>query len=380
MWKLEYSYDGVYIGDLFPISSGFTQSIQRNGVGQIQFSVSLRALASFCESKSFDVTRMFTPIKSSIKTVQTGASTSGESMGGWLSARPSFSLGASADTMVQFMFTGWLGLCAGAFILPPYSYSGNFNTLAAYQIARMIERTTIAGAPWPITSGTSDTLPSVTGTIDAPKTLKDFLLERADNQTGTGTFDVYADPSGKITLYTKYGFDISADSVFNYPDIGNKYDLRDIGFAQWDGFVSDMFLTGAGNGYESTSGSEGAAIFSEARNSDTITNIGYWQHAASESDISTQTELDSKATSYVFNTDKPFDMPTLKVDGDRFNLYAHDLGGDLWLGDVISVSVNGWAKPLLPIVTPIVLRINQIDMAIDRLGHCDLSLGMVADV
>ena len=57
-------------------------------------------------------------------------------------------------------------------------------------------------------------LPVVSGTLDAPKTLKDFLLERADNTEGTGTFDVYADPDGVISLYEKYGFYISDDNTF----------------------------------------------------------------------------------------------------------------------------------------------------------------------
>lgn len=378
MWQLEYSYDGVPIGDLFPISSGFTSKIERNGVGFINFSVSLRKLKQFCDDLQFDITRMFTPLKSSIRMIDRDGTS--KTMGGFLAATPQFSFGSSADATVAFTFVGWLGFTAGGYMIPPFSYNANFDYVAQRAIELMVERSYIAGAIWPISASPSlNVLPVVSGTLDAPKTLKDFLLERADNTEGTGTFDVYADPDGVISLYEKYGFDISADNTFVYPDDGTKYGLKGIDFPQWDRYISDMFLTGAGNGYSSTSGEEGAAIFSEARNTDTIANTGYWQYASSESDISDQTTLDAKATSYVKDTDKPFSTPNIKLDGDNFKVYDHDQGGDLWLGDVITVNTTGWVDGLLPLETPLTLRINNVDMTIDKTGHCDLSLGMMAD-
>lgn len=381
-WGLQYSYDGVTLPeDLFPITDGFAAGISRNGVGEIKFRVSLRKLASWCEQQNFDVTRMFTPQRSSVVAQQVFSPTeSGISLGGWLSKTPAFSFGSLPDTSVEFTFTGWLGLTAGAFLIPPLSYNDNFNDVAAEQISLVVERTAIAGAIWPLTVGTSDVLPVVSDTLDAPKTLKDFLLERADNTEGTGTFDVYADPYGQITLYEKYGVDLSETTTFTYPDQGGGYGLKEITFPEWDDYVSDVFLTGAGNGYASTSGAEGAALFAEAQNTATIANTGYWQTATSESDITVQDTLDDKATSYVRDTDKPFSVPTLKLDGDPFKLYDHDQGGSLWLGDVISVDAESWVKPLLPLDLPLALRINSIDLIVDRVGHCDVSLGMAADV
>ena len=72
-----------------------------------------------------------------------------------------------------------------------------------------------------------------------------------------------------------------------------------------------------------------------------------------------------------------FDL--IKLDGDNFKVYDHDQGGDLWLGDVITVNTTGWVEGLLPLETPLTLRINSVDMTIDKTGHCDLALGMVAD-
>lgn len=380
-WKLNYSYDNQLLGDLFPITEGFNWTLQRNNVGEITFSVSLQKLQEFCRSQNFDIQEMFTPMRSRIKAVQQISNTvSGDVVGGWLARTPSFSFGSSADATVQFTFVGWMGLMAGAFLIPPLSYNDNFNDVAREQITLVLERTFLAGKRWPLSIGTTETLPVVEGTIDAPKTLKDFLLERTDNTTGTGTFDVYVNPSGVIGIYEKYGVDLSSTVTFSYPDSGGKYDVKEISFPEWDNYVSNIFLTGAGNGYASTSGAEGAAIFSTAQNSATIANTGYWQHATSESDISLQGTLDAKATSYVKDTDKPFSVPTLKIDGDKFRLYDHDQDGELWLGDVVSVDALAWVKPLLPLELPISLRINSLSASVDRLGHCDLTLGMMADV
>lgn len=379
-WKLNYAYDGDELGDLFPITSGFSWGIERNTVKEISFSISLRKLQEFCLSQDFDIQRMFTPIKSTITVVNQQTDVIlGETVGGWLARTPSFSFGQSADALVQFTFVGWLGLTAGAYIIPPLSYNDNFNDVATEQINLIIERTYIQGAIWPISVGTNDTLPVVSGTVDAPKTLKDFLLERADNTTGTGTYDVYVSPSGVISLHTKYGVDLSSTVTLSYPDMGGKYDLKEITFPEWDNYVSDIFLTGAGNGYASTSGSEGAAIFATAQNAATIANTGYWQNATSQSDISDQTTLNAKATSFVRNTDQPFAVPSLKLDGDQFKLYDHVQGGDLWLGDTVNVDCLAWVNPLLPLDLPLNLRINSIDATVNQLGHCDLTLGMKPD-
>ncbi len=377
MWKIKYFYDRQYVGDLYPIcNNGFGYGIERNSVRNIGFSLSLRRLASWCNTLNFDIRRMFTPLRSSIKIVQVITGVEYDIQGGFLGSTPPFTFGSLSDATVQFEYVGWLGMTAGAYLIPPYSYNQPFNLVAKTAIETVVARTLSAGRQWPITVGTSDTLATVEGSLEAPKTLKDFLLERSDNTTGTGNYDVYADPDGKITLYTRYGLDVSDTTTFAYPDKGGKYDLKSLDFEAWQNYISNIFLTGAGNGYASTSGLEGAALFSTAQNDDTIDNIGYWQHAVSESDISIQATLDEKATSYVKDTDKPFVTPSVTIDADRYKLFARELGGELWLGDMVSVDVSDWVRPLLPIELPVVLRINSIDVTVDGLGHSEAVLGM----
>lgn len=384
MFKLNYYYDGALIGDLFPLSQkGFKYSVIRNEVGKISFDVSLKQLKHWCDETNFDINRIFTPIKSSIKVVDYESSlVSGTPTGGWLASTPSFTFGSNADTIVNFNFVGWLGLCAGYYIIPPLTYNAAYNTVIEQQILLARERTFLAGAQWPITSGDNDTLLIRQGTLEAPKTLKDFMLEHADdtNFIGGGSYDVYVDADAVITLKNHYGQDLSSTVTLSYPDFGSKYDVKEISFPAWDNYISDIFLTGAGNGYETTSGANGAALFSEVRNEATILSTGYFQHAVAESDISVQANLDDKATSYVKDTDKPFSIPSLVLDASRIKLYSHDQGGELWLGDTVTIDVTNWANDLMPIDTPTTLRIRSLDVAVDGSGQSSVSLGMSPDV
>jgi hypothetical protein len=377
VWRLDYYYDGEYIGDLYPISDdGFKYVKARNAVGNIEFQASLRELYRWCKQHNFDIGRLFTPIRSTIKVVSKDDTSV---VGGWLSATPPFSFGANADSKISFNFISWLGLTAGAYIIPPYSYNKRFDLAVKDIFNIIIARTTAAGARWPITYGISDELAVVQSTFEAPKKMLDFLLERTDNTTGTGNFDVYDDPDGVISLHKPYGLDVSDTTIFSYPDNGSKYDVKEISFPAWDNYISDMFLTGAGNGYATVSGFQGAAIFSQAVNNDTRSNTGYFQYAASESDISLQSTLDDRATSYVRETDKPFSEPKIRIDGDPYKIYARDLGGELWVGDLVSVDVVDWVDPLLPIDLPAVLKIDKIESNVDRLGHNDVVIDLVAD-
>ena len=105
MWKLEYYYDNILIGDLYPIcDGGFSFGKKRNEAVPIKFSVSLRMLNQWCKTLDFDIRRMFTPLRSSVRIVNTQNNITGMPTGGWLSSTPAFSFGNMADTNVEFEF------------------------------------------------------------------------------------------------------------------------------------------------------------------------------------------------------------------------------------------------------------------------------------
>lgn len=149
MWKLEYYYDNILVGDLYPIcDGGFSFGKKRNEAVPIKFSVSLRMLNQWCETLDFDIRRMFTPLRSSVRIINTQGNITGMPTGGWLSSTPAFSFGNMADTNVEFEFMDWLGMTAGAFLIPPYSYNQPFNLVAKNAIESIVERTILAGRAW----------------------------------------------------------------------------------------------------------------------------------------------------------------------------------------------------------------------------------------
>lgn len=376
---LYYYYDGEEIGDLWPICiDGLGFSKYRNAVGQIDIKVSLRAIAAWCNARSFDVRRLFTPLRSTVALYIDGVA----AHGGFLAATPEIALADSPDAEVPLTFVDWLGLTAGGFIHPLQTYGlAPFNRHAITFTQQLLTRTAAAGAPWPLIANLANTddLASVQGTIDCAKTLKDFLLERADNTTGTGSFDVVFDAFGVMQIRKHYGYDITASAVFRYPDTGGRFGIKAITLPAWNNYTSDYYLSGAGNGYDDSTGSGGTVITSSARNAATIDNTGYWEGASSESDISDQATLDARASSFVKNTDRPFDFPAITIDADMWKLYPHELGGNLWLGDTVHIELAAWVANLLPLELSQDMRIQNIDTTIDKQEHIEAVLTMMTN-
>lgn len=377
--ELQYFYDGDAIGDLWPYcTNGLSFGKYRNAVGQIGIKLSLRAIAAWCASRNFDVKRMFTPIRSTVVLYIDGA----PAHGGWLAATPEFTLADAPDAEAPLTFVDWLGLTAGGYIHPLQTYAlAPFNQHAVNYAQQVITQSAIAGRVWPISAAlaNTDTLTSVLGTIDSAKSLKDFLLERADNTTGTQSFDVLFDAYGAMQVRSHYGYDITASAVFSYPDTGGRFGVKSITLPAWDDYTSDYYLSGAGNGYGDSTGAGGTVITANAHNAATIANTGYWEGASSESDISDQTTLDAKASSYVKNTDKPFALPAITIDADPFLLYPHEEGGNLWVGDTVRVNLAQWAADILPLDLSQDMRIQNVDATIDPQEHIEATLTMMSN-
>lgn len=369
--ELIYSYDGNIVGDLYPYCiGGLTFSKIRNAVGGINISLSLQGIRKWCEQYNFDVKRLFTPIKSSVILYTDGAPVTG----GFLASTPPFTLAELPDATAQLVFADWLGLTAGAYLHPLDTYSGQFQIVAANYLQQILTRTSAAGATWAIYYDDGDVMPSVQGTIDSMKSFKDFLLERTDNTTGTGVFDVYFNAFGGMQIRKPYGEDLSASMVFTYPHTSTRYGVKTIEFSEWANYTSNYYLTGAGNGY----GDGGTVITAQSQNNATLANTGYWEGASSESDISDQNTLNQRATSFIFNTDKPYSSPILTLDADNFRMWAHEEGGELWLGDTIRVQLTDWAESILPLNLNQNMRIAGIEATIDGTGHISARLTMMA--
>lgn len=356
--------DGNLVGDLFPLCiDGLNWTKKLNGVGTLSAGVSLRKLGEFNAENNISPEQLFLPMRTSCILYD-----GGNVWGGWLSATPAFELTGEADTVARLEFVDWLGLLAGAYVNPPYSYSNNFNTVAMSQINTAINRSSSAGSRWQISAGVSQSLASVQGSVDAPKTVLDFILERADNETGTGNFDLISRPTGHIDIYQRYGYDMT-ETPFNYP-VSDRTGLLGVSYPAWENFIGYAFLVGAGNGF----GTGGTAITATSLNQRTIDNIGYFEYATSHSDISRQATLNSRATSYTRNTHRPFASPTLTIETSEIAFRPHEYGGQLFVGDEIAVRLSDYVRKMLPMRTIDTYRIREIEATVDKWGSTTAQL------
>lgn len=375
MIQILYTYDRADgeapIGDIFPICQNLAWSKKRNAVDTISFSISLRELRDWCRARRFDITRFFTPIRSSVVVTATGGAAI---LGGFLAATPEFSFGDSADAVAQFSFSGWLGLATGYYLQPVQNFNSPLNAQLVAGLNQALSAANSAGAPWPLSIGSHiDTLATVQNTVDSVKKLADFLTERTDNTTGAGPFDIYFDEAGAFEVWQNYGYDVSASAIISFPDDGQIGGAKTLDFPAWDNYFSDVFLTGSGNGY----GDGGAAITSAKRNAATVANTGFYEYATSISDISDQNTLDARATAFLRYTAEPFATPRATIDGDQFRIYDHRYGGNLWVGDTVAVELSANLAELLPIEQFATFRIDSIDATVDGNGRTLATLNLI---
>lgn len=375
-YRLEYFYtptnfftDKKGIGDIFPFCiDGLHFTKGRNVVGTMTFSLSLKQLYRASVTTSDTAKRIFLPLQASVVLYIDDI----PSWGGYLVNTPQIQTSESSDTVVQLTFADWLGYCAGMIIQPiPYPYNGSAMTVFTNFINDFRQRATTYGCP--VTVGGGDLTAAISGTIDNYKTIKDFMLDRSDNTTGAGTFDIYFDWQGKAWFYKKYGSNLAGKVVFRYPSRNDRYGIRSISAPAWSNYVNKYYLTGAGQGY----GSEGDSIESTSLNSAAAALMGYYEAGGSESDISIQNTLDSKATSYTARAHLAYSMPTFNMDANNFVVAAHIDGGDLWIGDTVSLDVSGDLASFLPISTVSNMRVDSIDATIDGNGSMNMNVGMM---
>jgi hypothetical protein len=343
-----------------------------NGVGTLSFDISLNALAKIAKETRFDITQILSPRKRSIYLYIDGYAV----WGGFLASVPSIEMSNEIDSVITMEFVEFLGLAAGAYITPFYQYTQqSFTTVAKYWVDRIYVFANNTGGtgdvvPWQLrwnNNVTSDMLPLVDDTIDMYKTLKDFLLEKTDNTTGTGEFDVYVNPEGSLSIHKRYGADLTGRVTLTYPETEDRYGIRSISFPPWNNYFSHYTVVGNGEGF----GTGGTAIRATASNNDTLANTGYWEGCSNDSNISIMQTLQNKATGFVSGTETPFTYPTISIGANKINIRPHTTASaDIWVGDIINIDIVGNVKDAIPLDTTRPLRIVGMEITIN--GNKDM--------
>lgn len=363
---------GNAVGDFWALGDGWKITKNRNKASTATTSVSLRAIAAWCKQYNFDVRRFFTPLISTVQIIDRDGYPIFE---GALTSTPAFSL-EDIDAKVDLEFGDAIWMLSNDVVVPIASYNQSLDSMIKQEITNAIARSNKPSniTPWFITIGAHwDALAVVQNTVDSVKNLQDFVLERTNNTQGAGQFDIYADANSGIECWKNLGNDTSNSVTIEYPDRGQRGGAQKLDFAAWSNYWSDIFMSGAGNGY----GAGGGTITSAKCNTAANANTGYSRRSAQNSSVSAQATLDAQASGYLAWTAKAFSTPTAQINAELFEIRDHRDGGDLWVGDTVGVHISDNFAQFLPIETYTKLRVNAIELDYDQEARATATISFV---
>lgn len=358
-WSVIYQWDSQaddFVDMTRYIDGDITIMVKRNAVGTAGFKLKYRSILSIMQANGLSLAQFLNEWLSTVQIVQDGSLV----FAGVLDGFPEVSSN-SLDADISLSFVSWLGLLKGIPVIPTQVLTGNLDKILVSKVRDAISVSNDGAAPYPITIGDHiDSLPAVTWTVDNMMSLKDFLVQRCDNATGAGNFDIDITADGKFEIWKKLGYDISSRIIFKAGDASAN--IQSIDFPQWDEPYTDAIISGAGNGY----GDNGTVIVSHAFNTASRKRHFYNCLLAQDSSISTQDVLDRAATKQIKYSSSPVSTPTITVNTTylRLKVCNHVLGGDIWIGDTVKLDMRGiYAGIPLPVDKK--MRIDQLNITIE---------------
>lgn len=357
--------NGNLIGDIRPLAQSLAWSRRRTKVGadSIDFVLNDKLFNEWCEARSTTINELLKPLALECRVLRNGV----ELLGGFLATMPAYQpLQTSAN--LNMHFDGFLNLLAGFYIrdmstnLPLGMISGPAGELVSQMIQMGDGVASDAGKAWGFSEGTIGELASITHTFDNYKTVKDWICDRCDNQTGAGPFDVYfrADKTYDVLSDNEFG-DVITDWVANYPTILNGTSATSITAQEVSGYASA--IVGLGAGEVSANADENTALFRYLNDTDAVQKYGYMETLYQESSISTGTVLENNMSAELFNAANPIWQPQITLHGRQV---APTPSGNakIWIGDTIivnnSIDLTG--------MTNGEFRVNELSVAVSANG------------
>lgn len=357
--------NGRLIGDVRPLAQNLNWSRKRTKVGadSIDFTINDVLWNQWCEARNTTINELLKPLALECRVVRNGV----ELLGGFLATMPAYQpLQTSAN--LNMHFDGFLNLLAGFYIrdmstnLPLGTISGPAGELVSQMVQMGDSVANDAGKAWGFSEGIIGELASITHTFDNYKTIKDWICDRCDNQTGAGPFDVYfyADKTYDVKSENDFG-DVITDWVANYPTILNGTSATSISAQEVSGYASAIMGLGAGE--VSANADENTALFRYLNDADAVREYGYMETLYQESSISTGTVLENNMSAELFNAANPIWQPEITLHGKQVaptpSGYAK-----IWIGDTIminnTIDLTG--------MTNGEFRVNELNVAVSANG------------
>lgn len=333
--------NGVLVGDCRRIAENLTYTRRRTKLGAdcIDFVVNDQLFNDWCVARNWTINELLKPLACECRLVRNGIAI----VGGFLATMPSYSpLNASARLSLHF--DGFLNLLAGVYIrdtstnLPLGTITGPAGSMVSSLISLANDISEDAGKGFNFTANDIDELETITNTFDNYKTVKEFIVERCDNVSGAGQFDVYfySDRFYDIKADSNFG-DIISDWIAEYPTMLNSTSITSINASEVGGFCSAVLGLGAGE--VSANAMENTAVFDFVSDSDKVNEYGYAESLYQESSISSQTVLNNNILAKLNTESNPIWQPQITLHGKQVEPKPTGTN-KIWLGDTITIRNN----------------------------------------
>lgn len=359
-FKILYYYDNTE-DNVLDISrlvvNGFTISGKLNSIHTASLKISYRNLINLTRSKSIRLDDLLCEWFSTVQIWQ------GDSrvFTGVLDKFPSVS-GSGLDEEVELTFEDGLGLCRGFAVAPLQILNGNLDALLSTQVAAAIAVASNGRDHFPLKLGSHrERLANVTWTVDSYMKLNEFLVQRCDNTTGAGQFDINFTPLWEFEIWHRFGVDISDSMIFQIGGQGGN--MLSFDFDAWSNFATDAVMTGAGNGF----GSGGTTLVSNRFNAESRRRHFYYKEILQNSSILDQGSLNSSCEKALKYTSSPCTTGSVTFNATNMGVRVreHAQNGDIWIGDVVTVKTGGIYQDF-PVSANGLYRISQLDITVDR--------------
>lgn len=329
-YRIELRLNGNLIGDVREIAQNLVWRKCRTayGVDEIDFTLNDKLFAEWCEKRNTSISQMLKPYALDARIVRDGE----DIVGGYLATMPAYEPNQDSANL-NLRFDGYINLLQGVYIRPTATTTARLDLQIAGWITDAETRATNAGKAFGITNAGGDQLASVQMTFDNYKTVKEAIVDRADNIEGAGQFDLIFNPDRSYYIAKNLGREITAWNLYYPARIAGQGIVR-INAPEVQGFASHIIALGAGE--TSSDPNKSTVIVSEATDSEAVEQYGYVENLTQYSSISVQTTLDQKCATDLNNAAKAQWEPEITLIG-RQTPPSPTADYGLWIGDTINI-------------------------------------------
>lgn len=358
-YEIELRINGQLIGNVSRIAQNLKWVRRRTKVGadEIDFTVNDVLFQKWLVDRGTDINTILKPLALDCRVIRDGVAV----CGGFLATMPSYQpRGTSADLALRF--DGYLNFLAGVYISPIGTVTGRMGELVRARIAAADSKASNAGKAFGFTQGTISTMTSVTHTFDNYKTVKEFIVDRCDNTSGAGPFDVYFHPDRTYDILSDSNFgEVITDWTAYYPTRLNGVSATSISASEVQGFASAVLGIGAGE--VSSDSTQNTAITTLQVDSSAVAEFGYAETLMQDSSVSLQSTLNNNANTLLSETSNPIWQPQITLSGRQISPTPSG-EGKIWLGDTITI-VN---EEDLTGMTSGAFRVNELSVSREPTG------------